>query len=66
MWLRLANYYNGYCMEEPLTVYFTDHGNNRSSHKVKTYHPMIKKEARKLYGWSYQKVKRLSKKYTDS
>jgi GT2 family glycosyltransferase len=63
MWLRLANYYYGYCIEEPLAEYYSDHGDNRSSHKVRTYHPEIIESILELYGWDDQKLKMLEDKY---
>lgn len=65
MWLRLANYYYGYCIEEPLSEYYTDHGDNRSSKKVITYHTEIKDSILPLYSWNNKKLKKLDKKYME-
>ncbi|MCO7175210.1 glycosyltransferase family 2 protein [Sporolactobacillus kofuensis] len=62
MWLRLAAYYRGYCLEEPLSEYWL-HGENRSSLSVKTHHPEIKENTLKLYGWNDEKIMQLEKLY---
>ncbi|RYL89862.1 glycosyltransferase [Sporolactobacillus sp. THM7-4] len=62
MWLRLAAYYRGYCLEKPLSEYWL-HGDNRSSLSVKVYHPEIRENALKLYGWDDHKIARLEKVY---
>jgi glycosyltransferase involved in cell wall biosynthesis len=63
MWLRLANYYYGYCIEEPLAEYYSDHGDNRSSRKVNIYHQEIKDSILELYGWDDHNLKLLEDKY---
>lgn len=55
MWLRIAAYHRGYCIKEPLSEYW-HHGNNRSSLRVKKYHPEIKKSIFKLYKWDEKKI----------
>ncbi|RFU61297.1 glycosyltransferase family 2 protein [Peribacillus glennii] len=62
MWLRLAAYYRGFCLEEPLAEYWL-HGENRSSLSVRIYHPEIIESTRKLYGWDDQKIAELGEKY---
>jgi glycosyltransferase involved in cell wall biosynthesis len=58
MWLRLAAYYQGACLKEPLTEYWL-HGENRSSLVVRVYHPEIKEYMHKLYGWNEETIARL-------
>jgi glycosyltransferase involved in cell wall biosynthesis len=62
MWLRLAAYYRGYCLEEPLSEYWL-HGENRSSLSVKIHHPEIMKNTLKLYGWNDKRIAGLEKVY---
>lgn len=64
MWLRLAAYYRGYCLEEPLAEYCL-HGDNRSSLSVKIHHPEIRNSTLKLYGWNKQSLSRLKKVYDE-
>lgn len=62
MWLRIAKYHRGHCLKEPLAKY-RQHDSNRSSRGIKRYHPEIKRNIVKLYGWSEKKLKKLTKKY---
>jgi glycosyltransferase involved in cell wall biosynthesis len=62
MWLRLAAYYHGYCVEEPLSEYWL-HGDNRSSLSVKVHHPEIKESTLKLYGWNDEILAQLDERY---
>lgn len=62
MWLRLAAYYPGYCLEESLSEYWL-HGENRSSLSVKVHHPEIRENTLKLYGWNDEKIAKLEKLY---
>lgn len=51
MWLRLAAYYPGHCLEEALSEYWRHHGDNISKLRKKRHHAKIRKSALKLYGW---------------
>jgi glycosyltransferase involved in cell wall biosynthesis len=62
MWLRLAAYYQGYCLEVPLSEYWL-HGDNRSSLSVKVHHPEIREETLNLYGWNNEILARLKSLY---
>lgn len=62
MWLRLAAYYQGACLKEPLTEYWL-HDGNRSSHGIRVHHPEIKETIRQLYGWNEKKLTKLEKKF---
>lgn len=62
MWLRLAAYYQGYCLEEPLSEYWL-HGNNRSSLSVRIHHPEIKEKTLKLYNWNDETFSELEQLY---
>lgn len=62
MWLRIANYHRGYCLQEPLAKY-RQHDSNRSSKGVKRYHKEIKKSILKLSGWDNKKLQKLKKKH---
>lgn len=62
MWLRLAAYYRGDCLEEPLAEYRL-HGDNRSRLGIKDYHPAILESTFKLYGWNDKTLNRLEKLY---
>jgi glycosyltransferase involved in cell wall biosynthesis len=62
MWLRLAAYYQGACLEEPLAEYRL-HGENRSSHGIRIHHPEIRKSILKLYRWDDNHLAILEKVY---
>ncbi|WP_165364220.1 glycosyltransferase [Sporolactobacillus sp. Y61] len=62
MWLRLAEYYRGYCLEEPLCEYWL-HGENRSSLSIRIHHPEIRDHTLALYGWDDKRLIELDKKY---
>ncbi|RYM02215.1 glycosyltransferase [Sporolactobacillus sp. THM7-7] len=62
MWLRLAGYYRGYCLEEPLAEYWL-HGENRSSLSIRIHHPEIRQNTLDLYGWDDKRIAQLEKKY---
>jgi glycosyltransferase involved in cell wall biosynthesis len=62
MWLRLAAYYQGACLEEPLTEYRL-HGENRSNHGIRIHHPEIRESILKLYRWDDNHLALLEKKY---
>lgn len=62
MWLRLARYYRGYCLQEPLSEYWL-HGDNRSSLHDRTYHAEIRETALQLYGWNEETLRQLARKY---
>ncbi|WP_018131684.1 glycosyltransferase family 2 protein [Effusibacillus pohliae] len=62
MWMRLAAYYRGHCLQEPLAEY-RQHDDNRSRLSVKIYHPEIRASILKLYGWNEAKLKQLAKLY---
>ncbi|RYL89859.1 glycosyltransferase family 2 protein [Sporolactobacillus sp. THM7-4] len=62
MWLRLAAFYKGGCLREPLAEYWI-HNENRSSHGVRIHHPEIREFILKLYRWDEKKLASLEKKY---
>lgn len=65
MWLRLAHAYHGHCLEEPLVEY-RFHGDNRSSHHVRIYHPEIRQSTLELYGWDDDTLNKLEARYLNS
>jgi glycosyltransferase involved in cell wall biosynthesis len=62
MWLRLAAFYKGACLKEPLTEYWL-HGENRSSHRNRVNHPEIRESILELYGWDENTLALLDRKY---
>ncbi|MNI22216.1 UDP-Glc:alpha-D-GlcNAc-diphosphoundecaprenol beta-1,3-glucosyltransferase WfgD [compost metagenome] len=62
MWLRLAAYYRGYCLEKPLSEYVL-HKDNRSGLSVKVHHPEILKSTLNLYKWKDKTLAKLNRLY---
>jgi GT2 family glycosyltransferase len=62
MWLRLAAFYKGACIKEPLAEYWL-HGGNRSSHRIWINHPEIRESILRIYGWNEIEMALLEKRY---
>jgi GT2 family glycosyltransferase len=62
MWLRLAAFYRGDCIKEPLSEYWLHEG-NRSSHGIRINHTEIRETIFKLYGWNENTFNLLERSY---